>query len=134
MTESPKIQSYFYRLSWHANAHPSLDHDLHYAGARHKARCCHPKELLAPGGYFTSSGVVHYHLMALGKPDKVEIKPFADKESLLLYEHMFLLEHQAASNSFWINKHNGGETFCTPTYDDVLSRFAGSAKQSRRSK
>ena len=91
---------------------------IYYAGCRYSKKS-NPKELLAEGGYFTSSRVVSDIIKRSGiKSFRIrKIKIFNTKEDVLNYEKRFLLCVNAATNQTFYNKHNGDLRFSF--YDDA---------------
>ena len=90
-----------------------------YAGCRY-AKGCHPSEFMQPGGYQTSSKVVHKIIEEEGIDAfrVISIKTKDEIGDVHDYETNFLVENDCATSSEWLNLNNN--TSITPYGTDAF--------------
>jgi hypothetical protein len=104
----------------------------HIASGKYYAGCkisdsAHSDTFMTKFGYQTTSKVVHKIIESEGLSSfKIrKIKHFTSSLEALSYENRFLLRVNAAKNSNFLNRHNGGKCFC----NDGGYKLSSSTKQ-----
>ncbi len=110
----------------------------HYYGIRY-ARGCAPSDLWTV--YFSTSILVKQLIDEYGADSfKVEIrKTFTTPESALIWEHKVLRRLNVAGRDDWLNRHNGGNKFRSPSHHsdatkDILRKKITGIKRSEITK
>lgn len=96
----------------------------HYYGIRY-AKGCNPLDLWVT--YFSSSKIVKQLITDYGTDSFVAKvrKTFKTSAEALIWEHKVLRRLNAASKDQWINRHNGGTKFRSPTHHtpETIEKF-----------